>query len=127
MPGMVSDAGQPRDDGGDPRQGPQIGAKPLGRRASPERPFHGRQGVGIQLRLAARPSRALQPRPASDFPRVVPVVRADPRHAKLLGDRRLRCASREQPRGLQPARFQRGEIPSGSGHASACDDTREIR
>jgi len=124
---MVSDARQPFDDGGNPRQGPQIGAKPLGRRAGPERPFHGRQGGGVQLWLAAGPARALQPRPASDLPRVVPVVRADPRHAKLLGHRRLRCASREQPRGLQPARFQRGKIPSGSGHTSACDDTREIR
>ncbi len=127
MPRMVSDARQPRDDRGDPRQGPQIGAKPLRRRASPERPFHGRQGVGVQLWLAAGPSRALQPRTASGLPRVVPVVRADPRHAKLLGHRCLRGASREQPRGLQPARFQRGKIPSGSGHASACDDTREIR
>jgi hypothetical protein len=124
---MVSDARQALDDGGDPRQGPQIGAKAQRRRAGPERPFHGSQGVGVQLRLAAGPPRALQPRAAPDLPRVVPVVRADPRHAKLLGHRRLRFASREQPRGLQPARFQRGKIPSGSGHASACDDTREIR
>ena len=124
---MVPHAGQALDDGRDPRQRPQIGAEPLRRRAGPERPFHGSQGVGVQLRLAASPPRALQPRAASDLPRVVPVVRADPRHAKLLGHRRLRFASREQPRGLQPARFQRGKIPSGSGHASACDDTREIR
>jgi hypothetical protein len=124
---MVSDARQLLDDRGDPRQGPQIGTKALRRRAGPECPFHGSQSFGMQPRLAAGPPRALQPRAAPDLPRMVPMVRADSRHAKLLGYRRLRCASREQPRGLQPARFQRGKIPSGSGHASACDDTREIR
>lgn len=124
---MVSDARQPRDDRGDPRQGPQIGAKPLRRRARPERPFHGRQGVDVQLRLAASPARALQPRTASGLPRVVPVVRTDPAHPKLLGHRRLRGAAREQPRGLQPACFQRGKISSRSGHASACAGTRGIR
>lgn len=127
MPRMVPDAGQALDHFGDARQRPQIGAKPLRRRAGPERPCHGGQGGGVQLRLAAGPPRALQPPSALDLPRVVPVVRTDPRHAKLLRHGRLRRASREQPRGLQPARFQRGKIPSGSGHASACDDTCEIR
>lgn len=124
---MVPDSGHALDHLGCARQRPQIGAKPLRRRTSPERSGDGGQGVGVQLRLAARPPRALQPRSALGLPRVVPVMRTDPRHAKLLGHGRLRRASREQARRLQPARFQRGKIPSGSGHASACDDTRDIR
>lgn len=127
MPRMVPDSGQALDHLGCAGQRPQIGAKPMRARTGPERPGHGGQRVGIQLRLAAGPPRGLQPRSALRLPRVVPVVRTDPRHAKLLGHGRLRRASREQARRLQPARFQRGKIPSGSGHASACDDTREIR
>lgn len=127
MPGMVPDAGEALDDVGDPRERPQIGPKAMRRRPSSHSPFYGRQRFGSQPRLAPGSARPLQPRSALAFPRVVPVVRTDPRHAERPGHRRLRFASREQPRGLQPARFQRGQIPSESGHASACDGTREIR
>jgi hypothetical protein len=123
---MVPDARESRDDLRDPRQRPQIRAEPLRGRAGSERPFDHGHRRGAELRFAPGPPRALQPQPAPALPRMVPVVRTDPRHAELLGHRRLRFASREQPRGLQPARFQRGKIPSGCGHASACDRTRRI-
>ena len=127
MAGMVPYAGEALDDVGHARQRPEIGAKPLRRRARPERPFHRGQGRDAELGLASRPARALQSGAAPGFPRVVPVVRTDARDAELLGHRRLRFPSREQPRGVQPARFQRDKISSGCGHASACDRTREIR
>ena len=84
----------------------------------------------FQLRLAAGPPRPFEPGPALRLPRVVPVVCALPRHAKGLGHGRLRRATREQPRRLQPARFQRGNIPVRKRwkiHASTCDRTGEIR
>ena len=41
--------------------------------------------------------------------------------------RHLRFATREQPRGFQPTRLHRGQIPCGCRHASACHRTGESR
>ena len=88
--------------------------------AGPARSAPSTAAKAAMLSWGLRPAlaRALQSGAAPGFPRVVPVVRTDARDAELLGHRRLRFPSREQPRGVQPARFQRDKISSGCGHAS---------
>jgi len=82
----------------------------------------------LEPRLAPRTARGLQGRAAVVLPGVIPAVGGCPRRAKRAGDGHLRCAAREQTRGLEPARFQRSKIPTGSAagwwHSLASQDTR---
>jgi hypothetical protein len=68
MTGVKPLAGLALDHLGDPRQGPQVGRKPVGQRAAAERQIDPRQLPVIQTRLAAQaagrlPARAALPRP----------------------------------------------------------------
>ena len=127
MARMVSDPGQPGDQFGDSRQGPQIGAESARPRAIPQRSLHPGQLRGVQSRLPTRAARAFEPRPSLGLPRVEPEVGTDPGDPQRLRHRHLRFATREQPRGVQPTRLHRGQIPCGRGHASTRDRTRKIR
>lgn len=124
---MVPHPGDPLDDLGDTRQRPEVGGESLRTRTRPERPLDRRQLRRLQSRLAAQPARALEARAPLRLPRVEPVVRTHARDAQGLRHCRLRFAPREQPRGFQPTRLHRGNIPCRCGHASACDRTCEIR
>lgn len=125
MTGMVSDARQPLDHFGDPRQGPHIGAEAMRPRARAQRSLDRRELRRLQLWLPAHAARPLEPGPALRLPRMEPVVGTDPGDTQRLRHRPLRFATREQPRGVQPTRLHRGKIPCECGHASACDSTRE--
>ena len=92
-----------------------------------KRPLHLGQLRGVQPGLPARAAGAFEPGPPVGLPRVVPVVGTDPGDSQRLRHRHLRFATREQPRGVQPTRLHRGQIPCSRGHASACDRTRKIR
>jgi hypothetical protein len=127
MARMVADSGQPLDHFGDSRQGPEIGAESVRPRAIPQRPLHPGQLRGLQSRPPARAAGALEPGPSLGLPRMEPVVGTDPGDAQRLRHCHLRFATREQPRGVQPTRLHRGQIPCGCGHASTCDRTRKIR
>ena len=75
---MVSDASEPLDEPGDPRQGPELGRKAVGPRPGAQCPLDWRQVGGRQLRFAPRPAGSLEPAAPLGLPGVVPVVRADP-------------------------------------------------
>jgi hypothetical protein len=123
---MVSDTGEPLDELGDTRQCPDIGAEPLRAWARSQRALDRRELRGIQLGFPPRASCPSQPGPALCLPRMEPVVGTDPRDSQRYRYRYLRFATREQPRGFQPTRLHRGQIPCGCRHASACDPTSEI-
>lgn len=124
---MVSDVGQPLDQFGHARQGPEIGRKAVRARTRSERTLHARQLRRVQLRLPAGAAGAFQTIPALRLPAVEPMVGTDPGYSQRLRHRHLRFATREQPRGFQPTRLHRGKIPCGCGHASACNRTGKIR
>jgi len=130
MAGMMCDAGEALDQGRDARQRPQRRREPMRLGAGPQRAFDPSQLPRPEPRLAARPARRFQPLPPLGAPGLIPVIRGRSRHAQLPRHRGLRFAPREQPRGLEPARFQRSKIPTGSAarswHESAWHRTREI-
>ena len=101
------------------RQGPQVGAEAMGVGAGPQGPVHLLELRRPEARFAPGSACPLEPRSPLRFPCVIPVVGGDSGNAQRLRHPSLRFATREQPRGLEPTRFQRGKIPWRSGHASA--------
>lgn len=84
MARMVPDTGEPGDHLGDARQRPDGGREPLRARSRTQRLLDGRQLCGVQLGLPSGATGRFQAGPAGPFPRVVPVVRADPRDDQRL-------------------------------------------
>ncbi len=125
---MMRDPREALDQLGDARQRPQRRREPMRLGAGPQRAFEAPQFGGPEPRLAARPGR-FQPRPPLGAPSLIPVIRGGRRHVQPPRHRGLRFATREQLRGLQPTRFQRSKIPTGSvarcWHESAWHRTRE--
>jgi hypothetical protein len=67
MAGMVSDPRPLRDERGDARQRPEVGAEPVRARSGSQRSVEGRELPRIQLRLAARAAPPLSPARPSAF------------------------------------------------------------
>lgn len=124
MSRVVVHARQPLDDGGDPGERPQLGGKAMHAGALPQRGVDARQLPAIEPRFASRPSGAFQRRAALRPPCVIPTMRRHPAHAEGTRYRRLGLAPGEQPRGLEPPRFQRSKIPTSSWHVTASQSTR---
>jgi hypothetical protein len=127
MTGMILHARQPFDECRDARQGPQIRAEAVLLGTPEQFALDTRELPRIEPRLPAQPARRFQPLPAALAPGVIPPMRRLPTDRETPHDRGLRLALREQPRGLEPARFQRGNVPPlprWRGHASASDRTR---
>lgn len=130
MPRVMAHLGEPLDDLRHPGQRPEIRAEARGARTGAQGLLDFRPLRRPELWLAARSACGLQRPPAVLLPGVIPVVGGHPRDAQRPGHGPLRHALREQPRRLEPTRFQGGKIPAGSswsGHASTCDRTYEIR
>ena len=117
MPRVIPHPGEPLDDLGDARQGPQVRREPVRPGSFPQGRVDPGQLLMVQARPPAQPARRLQTRPTVLLPRLVPVVRrlaADPKPRDHHG---LRRPPGEQARRLEPTRFQRGDLLF-SGHAS---------
>jgi hypothetical protein len=117
MTGVKPLAGLALDHLGDPRQGPQVGRKPVGQRAAAERQIDPRQLPVIQTRLAAQAAGRLQARAALPRPGLIPPTRGHERHGQGPSDHRLGLAPRKPARRLEPACFQPPHL-AFSGHAS---------
>jgi hypothetical protein len=128
MARVVPHPSEPLDECRHARQRPQLRGKAMSPRALEQRRFDPRELRRLEPRLAPRPARCLQSCAAFVLPDVKPAVGSGPRRAQCAGDRRLRFAAREQPRGFVPTRFQRSKIPTGSAdrwwHGLASQDTR---
>lgn len=123
MSRVIANPRQPLDHRGDPRQRPELGGKAMGARTLSQRGVDTRQLPMVQPRLAPGPAGTLQRRSTFRFPGVIPPMRRHAAHAEGPGDGRLRLASGEQPRGLEPSRLQRSKIPTSSGHGTASPST----
>jgi hypothetical protein len=116
MAGVKPLTGLALDHLGDPRQGPQVGPKPMGQRAAAERQIDPRQLSVIQTWLAAQAAGRLQPRAALPRPGLIPPTRRHGRHIQDASDRRLGLAPSKPARRLEPACFQPPHL-AFSGHA----------
>lgn len=114
MARVILDARQACDHRRHARQGPQIGTESVGGRPAAQGRIEARQLLRVQPRLPARPPGRFQAYPAVGLPGAIPPTGRHRRHIQHAGHSRLRFAAREQPRGLEPSCFQRGEIPSGT-------------
>jgi hypothetical protein len=125
---VVLHAGEPLDERRHARQCPQRRGEPMSPGALEQRGFDPSELRRLEPRFAPGPASGLQGRAAVVLPGVVPAVGGRPRRTQRAGDGRLRCAAREQTRGLEPTRFQRSKIPTGSAagwwHSLASQDTR---
>lgn len=100
MAGMVPDPGEPLDDGGHPRQGPQIGAEAVGACPLAQRSVNLVQlGVG-ELRLAARSTGRAQGGDPALPPLPVPATNTLAAHLQCPSDTGQNLAAAEQLRGL---------------------------
>ena len=122
MSGVVTDSGEPLDESGHPRQGPQSGAKTVGWRSLPQRLVERLALPLVEFRFAARPAGASEPARLIALPCHVPTTDALAAGAELAGNLRLsHLGGGEQARGAAAALSQGGEISPGSrgtGHAS---------
>lgn len=122
MPGVIADAGQTGDDRRDARQRPQVGGEAVGLGAAPQGPVDLGQLLPLQPWLAPGAPGGFEPGSALGLPGPIPAAGRHGRDVQRPGDGGLRLATREQPRGLKPACFQRVEVPAGttrSRHHSA--------
>ena len=129
MPGMMAHPRQSLDDRRHPGQRPEIRAESVHTRPRAQRLLDRRQLLRLELGLAPRAARRFEPRAPVGVPGVIPVVGCHRRNPQGPRHHSLRLALRKQSGSLEPTRFQRGKVPARtrwSGHASACDGTREI-
>ena len=117
MTGVKPEPGPALDDLGNPRQGPQVGRKPVGHRPAPERPIDSGQLPVIQARLATQAAGGLQPRPTVPRPELIPPTRRHGRHVQGPRDRGLGFAPGKPARRVEPARLQHRHVRF-SGHVS---------
>jgi hypothetical protein len=117
MTGVKPETGPVLDHLGDPRQRPQVGRKPVGRGAAPERQIDPHQLPVIQARLAAQAAGRLQARPTVPRPALIPPTRRHGRHVQGSRDRGLGFAPGKPARRVEPARLQRRHV-CFSGHVS---------
>jgi len=130
MPRMMAHPRQSFDDHRHAGQRPEVRAEPIRARPRAQCLLDLRQLRRPELGLAAGAPGGLERRPPIGVPGVIPVVGGHPRDPQGPRHRSLRYAPRKQSGRLEPTRFQRGKIPARtrrSGHASACNRTREIR
>ncbi len=100
MAGMVPDPGEPLDDGGHPRQGPQIGAEAVGACPLAQRSVNLVQlGVG-ELRLAPGSAGRAQGGEAALSPLPIPATNTLAAHLECASDRGQNLAAAEQLSGL---------------------------
>jgi hypothetical protein len=116
MAGVKPLAGLALDHLGDPRQGPQVGRKPVGRGPAPECQIDPRQLPVIQTRLAAQAASRLQACAALPRPGLIPPTRRHGCHVQGSSDGRLGLAPSKPARRLEPACFQLPHLVF-SGHA----------
>jgi hypothetical protein len=116
MAGVKPEPGLARDDLGNPRQGPQVGRKPVGDRAAAERQIDPGQLPVIQPGLAAQAAGRLQARATLLCPGPIPPTRRHGRHVQRPRDRRLGLAPRKPARCLEAACFQPAHV-AFPGHA----------
>ena len=121
MSGVVTDSGEPLDESGHPRQGPQSGAKTVGWRSLPQRLVEQLALALVEFRFAARPPGASEPARLIALPCHVPAADALAAGAELAGNLSLsHLPGGEQARGAPAALGQGGEISPrsrGAGHA----------
>jgi len=103
---------QPLDDGGHPRQGPQVGAKPMRARPLAQRPVDDLQLLTIELRFAARSARTSQGSHPALPPFSVPATHTLAAYLEGPSDRCQNLAGPEQLGGVLSPIFQRLKISS---------------
>lgn len=102
----------PLDDGSHPRQGPQVGAKPVRARPLAQRPVDDLQLLTIELRFAARSARPAQGAHPALPPFSVPATHALAADREGPSDRGQNLTGPEQRGGLLAPIFQRLKISS---------------
>jgi hypothetical protein len=115
MPRVIPDPGEPLDELGDARQGPQVRPEPVRPRSVPQRRVDPGQLLMVQSRPPTQPTGRRQTFPTVLFPRLIPVVRGLPADPKPRDHHGLRRPPREQARRREPTGLQRGNLPF-SGH-----------
>src|SRR5215218_10419473 len=116
--GMVTDAGQPLDHGGDPGQGPVVGVEAVGAGTLAQRPVDGgKLGVGQARGLPGRAG-AAQRVQAAGAPARVPATDVLAGHAELAGDLGLGAAGSEQRAGLHADLFEGLAVARTAGVAA---------
>lgn len=115
MTRVILHAGDPLDQLGDPREGPEVGSESLRTGAPAQRRFDAGQLRGIQPRLPARAAHGPQGRASAPAPGAVPAHDALAADPQKPGDGTLRLVARgKQPCGLVATHFQAMKIPSWS-------------
>jgi hypothetical protein len=117
MPRVIPDPGEPLDELGDARQGPQVRLEPVRTRPVPQRRVDPGQLLMVQPGPPTQPADRCQAVPTVLFPRLVPVVRRLAADSKRRDHHGLRRPPSEQARRCEPTRLQRGDLPF-SGHVS---------
>lgn len=112
MTGVVGDAREPLDHHRDPRQGPEVGRKPMRARALAECLIDPLEVCLVQFRLAPRAPRAPQRGGPSLAPFSIPATDTLSAHAQGTGDGRQDFSGREQARRTMATHAQGLEIPS---------------
>ncbi len=112
MPRMILHTGEPFDDGGHARQGPQIGAKSMRSRPLAERAVDPLELPLVQFWLAARSTHSTQGGQPAPLPLSVPAADTLAAHLQGPSDRCQNLAHSEQLGGLLAPIFQGSEIPS---------------
>src|SRR6266511_1699529 len=116
--GMVTDAGQPLDNGRDPGQGPVVGVEAVGAGTLAQRPVDGdKLGVG-QARGLPGGAGAAQRVQAAGAPARVPAADVLAGHAELVGELGLGAAGSKQRAGLHADLFERLAVARTAGVAA---------
>jgi len=110
MTGMKGHPGQPLDDEGDPRQGPQIGGESLVGGSSAERCGNATKLRRTQARFSPGAAGPAQATDSCLAPLLVPTADTLPADPQLAGNGRLREAPGEEAAGLLAASCEGDEV-----------------